>query len=87
MPKQIPLDKLQERARQMTRLELMKFVIPDELQTNLTLGVQFDGDFRIFELYVPGERPSDARVVSRARLNIYSGEGQVQVEGLVKKEL
>ena len=85
MTKQIPLDELQERARQMTLTELRKFVVPEEFKSKLTLGVQFEGDFRVFELYVPGERPSDARVISRARLNIYSGEGEVEVEGLISK--
>ena len=64
MTKQIPLDELQERARQMTLAALKEFVVPEHFKSSLTLGVQFDGDFRVFELYVPGEKPSDARVMS-----------------------
>lgn len=79
------LDQLQERARLMTLQQLDRYVIPDEVRSSLTLGVQFEGDTRVFELYVPGERPSDAKVISRVRLNIYSGEGDVEVLGLVAK--
>lgn len=86
MTKQIPLDELQERARQMTLAALKEFVVPEHFKSSLTLGVQFDGDSRVFELYVPGEKPSDARVISRARLNVYSGEGEVAVEGLPRKQ-
>ena len=85
--KPIPLDQLQERARLMTLEALDCYVIPDEIRPNLTLGVQFDGDFRVFELYVPGEKPSDAKVVSRTRLDTFSGEGAVEVVGLLRKSL
>jgi len=85
MNKSISLEKLQERARLMTLAELEHYIIPEEIRRNLILGVQFDEDYRIFELYVPGEKPSDACVISRARLNVYSGEGLVEVFGLEKK--
>jgi len=85
MNRPIKLEKLQERARLMTLAELENYIMPEEIRATLTLGVQFDEDFRIFELYVPGEKPSDARVISQARLNVYSGEGSVEVLGLEKK--
>jgi hypothetical protein len=86
MTKQIPLDELQERARQMTLRTLESYVVPDDVRSKLTLGVQFDGEIRVFELYVPGDRPVDAWVISRARLNVHSGEGTVEVLGLEKKQ-
>jgi hypothetical protein len=83
--KAIPLDELEERARRMTLAALESYVIPDEIRPTLTLGIHFEGDTRVFELYVPGEKPSDARIISRLRLNIYSGEGDVEVIGLNRK--
>ena len=85
MNKPIELDQLQERARLMTLEKLEHYLIPDSIRSSLTLGVHFDGDFRIFELYVPGEKPADAKVISRVRTNVYSGEGIVEVVGLEKK--
>lgn len=85
MKKLIPLNALQELARQMTFTELAHYEIPEVIRTQLMLGIQFDGAFRIFELYIPGEKPSDAQVISRARLNVNSGEGQVEIFGLKKK--
>jgi len=84
-PRPLSSEHLEERARTMTLKELERYAIPEELRPDLTLGIQFEGDFRVYELYVPGKRPSDARVISRARLNIYSGEGVVEVIGLSLK--
>ena len=83
--KKIPLNQLQECARLLTLEALAGYVIPEEIRSNLILGVQFEGDTRIFELYVPGDKPSDAVVISKARLNIYSGTGDVEVIGLERK--
>lgn len=74
------LDELQDRARLMTREALKPHPpFPPELDRELTLGVMFDGPFRIFELYVAGEKPSDAIVLTRARLDSRTGEGSVEV--------
>jgi len=78
--KRIALKVLQETARQLTFEGLKKFVIPQEIRNKLVLGTLFDGDTRIFELYIPGERPSDAVVISRVRVNSLSGE----IEGAVE---
>ncbi|HVZ38970.1 MAG TPA: hypothetical protein VHI13_06815 [Candidatus Kapabacteria bacterium] len=50
------------------------------------LGVQFDGGYRIFELYVPGGKPEDAWVISQARVHSVTGECEVTVLGLEKKK-
>lgn len=46
---------------------------------NLTLGTQVTDDEGIFELYVAGERPLDAKVISCARVNRRTGEVSVDV--------
>lgn len=69
-PRQKELDELQELARIATREALKEYEpIPKEWEENLTLGTLFDGDDRIFELYVAAERPRDAIVISSARVN------------------
>lgn len=61
------LDELQEIARVATRAALEGYEpMPEEWEKNLTLGTSFDGDDRIFELYIAAEKPSDAVVISTA---------------------
>jgi hypothetical protein len=82
MKTSLSLDELQEIARQRTVEALEGYVIPDELRSQLVLGVFFEGEYRVFELYLPGERPSDARVIARARLSTKDGTGTVDIIGL-----
>lgn len=80
------LDELQEIARIATRAALEEYErIPAEWEKNLTLGTFFDGDDRIFELYVAGERPSDAVVVSSARVSSKTKSVSVVISNLAKK--
>ncbi|MGC3991664.1 MAG: hypothetical protein QM796_18635 [Chthoniobacteraceae bacterium] len=83
--KKYSLDELQERARQMTLATLKNYVIPHSYREKMVLGVSFEKDERIFELYVPGEKPSDAIVISRAVLNSITGQGTVEIIGLEQK--
>lgn len=85
MTKRLKLEEMQELARVATRRALADYTIPDGLWEQLVLGVQFDGDDRIFELYVPNERPEDAWVISQARVHAVTGECEVKVLGLEKK--
>jgi hypothetical protein len=73
------LDELEEKARLLTRNALRDWQVPTEFRTDLTLGSGIEGDDAIFELYVAGERPQDAIVLTRARVNRYTGEGTIQV--------
>lgn len=77
--KRLKLEELRERARLLTYEALKDYEIPDDLETKITLGVEFEGEDRIFELYIPGERPKDAIVISSARINSFTGEGTVEV--------
>jgi hypothetical protein len=80
------IDDLQEIARKLTFAALESFVIPEDYRKKMTLGVFFDGYHRVFELYVPGNHPKDAKIISRARIDARTGEGSVEVVGLAPKE-
>ena len=80
------LDELQEIARIATRAALKEYErIPAEWNNHLTLGTFFDGEDRIFELYVSRERPLDAIVISSARVNRISKSVSVIISNLAKK--
>jgi hypothetical protein len=77
------LNELQEIARAATKDALKNYERPPkEWEELLTLGTLFDGDDRIFELYVPGERPADAIVISSARVNRHTRAVSVQISNL-----
>ncbi|KQV54988.1 MULTISPECIES: hypothetical protein [unclassified Duganella] len=79
------LDELQELARVATREALESYErIPAEWEKKLTLGTSFEGDDRIFELYIAAERPSDAVVISTARVNRKSKSVSVAITNLKK---
>lgn len=79
------LEELQEIARRMTITALAEYDLPDDYRRGAVLGTQWDGEDCIFELYLPGERPADAKVFARTRLNSRSGRGQTQILGLNKR--
>lgn len=82
------LDELQEIARIATRAALEEYErIPAEWGKNLTLGTYFDGDDRIFELYIAAERPSEAVVLSSARVNCKTKTVSVVISNLAKKAI
>lgn len=73
------LAELEEIARTLTRTSLRQYDIPEDITANLVLGTFFDEDDRIFELYIPGDRPEDAQVISRVRVNIFSGQATIEI--------
>ncbi|MCY0999094.1 hypothetical protein OWM54_18290 [Myxococcus sp. MISCRS1] len=77
----IKLEVLREKARVATREALRQCpAIPEPLRENLTLGIRFEDEARVFELYVAGERPEDALVLTRVTANSKTGElGPVEV--------
>lgn len=79
------LEELQEIARRLTFAALESYEIPIAYRKELVLGDLSDGDHHIFELYVPGERPKDAIVISRARIDSVTGEGHVEIFNLIRK--
>lgn len=82
------LDELQEIARVATREELKNYEpISEAWEKNLTLGTFFDGDNRIFELYVAAERPADAIMISSARVNRKTRVATVEIKNLERKSV
>jgi hypothetical protein len=85
--KRIPVNDLEEIAADVTRKALADYEIPDWVRHNIILGMAFDGDDRIFELYVPGERPEDAKVISAVRINSLTGDVvRVEIFDILKKK-
>ena len=81
------LDELQEIARIATRTALESYEpMPEEWGKNLTLGTFFEGDERIFELYIAAEKPADAVVISTARVNRKSKKVLVTISNLAKRD-
>jgi hypothetical protein len=80
------LDELQEIARLATYEALKDFEpVPDEWKAKLTFGTFFDGDYRVFELYVAAGRPADATVISAARVNSKTKSVEVTISNLTKR--
>ncbi|WP_420129165.1 hypothetical protein [Longimicrobium sp.] len=82
------LDELEEIARLATRKALEDYEpMPDEWAKNLVLTTIFEGDDRVFVLYVPGERRDDAIVISSARVDGTSRSVDVSVTNLRKRSV
>jgi hypothetical protein len=82
------LDELQEIARIATKDALEEYErIPVQWEQNLTLGTFFDGDDRIFELYIAAERPADAVVISSVRVNRRTKSVNVVITNLQKRAI
>ena len=81
------LDELQEIARLATRTALDRYKpMPAEWEKNLTLGTFFEGEDRIFELYIAAEKPADAVVISTARVNRKSRNVVVTISNLMERK-
>jgi hypothetical protein len=81
------LQKLEEIARIATKKALESYVVPDEYKDNLVLGTQFKEEKRIFELYLPGETPKDAIVISSAEVDRKTRKVTVQITNLNPKSV
>ena len=74
------LTDMEEAARAATAEALRGYPPPSgQDRDNLTLGKQLTDEEGIFELYVPGERPQDAKVISRAVVDRVTGKVAVEV--------
>lgn len=74
------MDEMEPIAREATRRALSYFPEPSkEEQANWTLG-KFETDTEgVFEIYIPSERPSNAKVISCARVDRRKGEVSIEV--------
>jgi hypothetical protein len=76
--KRLSMQAMEAIAKPATKATLEGLYLSSDDCNRLVLGYTEDGDFGVFELYVPGERPQDARVIARARVNAYSGDVEVE---------
>jgi hypothetical protein len=81
----ITLAQAEEAARVATQKELANYEVPAELMGQVVLTTLFEGDDRVFVLYVPGQTRNDPMVVARTRVNIRTGQLSVEVPTLSKK--
>ena len=82
------LEELREIARLATYEALKAYEpFPKEWEKNLTLGTFFEGDDRIFELYIAAEKPADAIVISSARVSRRTRSVQVTISNLKKRSM
>lgn len=59
--------------------------VPESWRENLALGTFFEGDFRIFELYVADRRPQDAITIASARVHRKTKSVEVTITNLAKQ--
>jgi hypothetical protein len=79
MAKMLTLNEAEEIARVATRQELERYEIPSDLFEKVVLTTLFEGDDRVFVLYVPGQTRSDPMVIASTRVNLRTRETQVEV--------
>ncbi|WP_445335704.1 hypothetical protein ACSR9H_01460 [Citrobacter koseri] len=84
--KKIPLDILEQKAKEISRKTLGDYILPDNIFSQLDSGVIIDGDDRVFVLFIPKELAKDTIDILRIRMNIHSGEGFVEYVGLERKK-
>ena len=81
MSKKMTLKEMEPIAREATRNALRGKGISEELWKQIALGSGYEGDYGIFELYVPAPVPHQGKKVSTAR--VHRETGQVTVETFV----
>jgi hypothetical protein len=66
--------------KESTFAALTAYIPPsNEEKAVMTLGKVITDTECVFELYVPSDRPQDAKVISRAKVNRLTGEVKVDV--------
>lgn len=82
--KLLALEEMEFIAREATRSALAEYPEPSkEDQSAWTLGRFETENEGVFEIYIPAERPLEAKVISRARVD--RNTGSVTVEVFLKK--
>ncbi len=78
--KLLQLPEMEQLAKQAMNNALKEYISPpDEVRVLLTLGRELTAGAGVFELYVPADRPQDAKVIGRTTVNRSSGEVTVEV--------
>ena len=78
--KPLSIDEMEPIAKDATRSALSGYEAPsEEVQATWRLGKIETENEGIFEIYIPAERPKEATVVSRARVDRWTGAVRVEV--------
>jgi len=76
--KLLTLKEMESIAREATHAALQGYEAPEHRE-NLTLGSAITDADGVFELYIAGERPQDAKVISKAVVDRVTGDVKVEV--------
>jgi len=79
------LEELESIAREATKETLKDYIIPNEYRNDLVVTTLFEGDLRIFKLYVPGEKREDAKVIALTTVNSKTRNVSVEIINLKEK--
>lgn len=85
MKAEISLSQAEELARSETQKALSNYEVAADLMGQVVLTTLFEGDDRVFVLYVPGETRQDQMIVARTTVNVKTGELFVDVPELSRK--
>lgn len=76
---EISLNIAEEMARVATQAELENHEIPANLMGQVVLTTLFEGDDRVFVLYVPGQTRDDPMIIAKTRVDVKTGKVSVEV--------
>ncbi len=85
MRSDIPLAQAEEMARIATKKELDHYEVPVGLMGQVVLTTLFEGDDRVFVLYVPGETRNNPMIVARTRVNTKTGQLSIEIPMLRRR--
>lgn len=79
MKRKLSLAEMEPIAQEATRKALKDRDIPESQWKEIVLGKGYDGEYGIFELYIPGSKPEDAQIISETKVHRISGEVDVNI--------
>lgn len=77
--KKLSLAEMEKIAKEATFAALSDYSAPIGRSENLTLGKELTDSEGIFELYIAGDRPQDAKIISCATVDRITGKVQVEI--------
>lgn len=80
------LKQMEPIARDATKAAPSGVAIPQSVRAKLVLGQQLLDQHGVFELYVPGDRPENAKVISVATVDRLTGDVNVEVRPIASEE-
>jgi hypothetical protein len=72
-------EKMERIAQKATNKKLQGYDVNDDMWAKIVLGKRVSNNKGVFELFIPGQRPVDAKVISRATVARESGSVNVEV--------